>query len=235
MKPILVEAVRTKTSLSEMTTAMVLGWKSAFGTTPKKESIGVLLSQWSLETGAGASCWCFNIGNYKSGDITLDYPDQQYYCELSGVWEIINGVRVVLPKSDPGSRFRAFLSLDDGVAFYLKSLRFKRYAASWEFVEAGSVEGFAHSLKMKRYYTAPEADYIKGMNLYFHQYMKSDWFEKAIASIDQYAPTLETHDEDMSTMPSVPIVWDADTKESPESSSAPEIKMTFWQKLKSLL
>jgi hypothetical protein len=69
------------------------GWIDQFDSIPKKESIGVLFAQNSLETGGTVSMWNNNFGNYKyipSKDLSDDI--YKTYMMLNGVWEIINVV-----------------------------------------------------------------------------------------------------------------------------------------------
>jgi hypothetical protein len=66
-----------------------------------------MLTHWSIETGAGASEWNFNVGNIVATQ------DQPYY-----VAKDISGNVMA---------FRAFDSMTDGVAAYVALLRNPRY------------------------------------------------------------------------------------------------------------
>jgi flagellar protein FlgJ len=90
---------------------------------------------------------------------------------LKNVWEIIGGKKVIFQPPHQATWFRAFPTLADGVAHHLDFLRNHRYKASWSAVDAGNPAAFAHLLKVAGYYTAPEADYIKLMNVYFNKFM----------------------------------------------------------------
>lgn len=177
-------AIRTKFSIAEFTESLIKGWKNITGEYPKKESVNVIISQWSLETG-GNSCWCYNICNIKAVD---DSTKTITYCALNGVWEMIKGERITLPKSDPGSWFRAFETLDDGVAFYLDFLKNHRYKKAWVAIEAGKPAEFALLLKQLGYYTASVDDYTKSMNYFFNKFMKDSTFETVMLKINPPTP-----------------------------------------------
>jgi hypothetical protein len=174
-----VPAIKTKFNKSDYIKAVTIAWKNKFGTLPKKEQIGVLYSQWGVETGEGQFCWNYNLGNIKA----VDDPNKTIeYCALTGVWEIIKGKSIVLDSEDPGAWFRSFQNIEDGAFFYLEKLH-KKFNSAWTAVESGNPAAFAHLLKVALYYTAPEADYVKLMNFYFNKYMKDDTFEKTVKEL----------------------------------------------------
>lgn len=125
-------------------------------------AIAVLMAQIGLETAWG-ECHCYNLGNVKA---TGDTP----WCTFA-TWEIINGRRVDLAPGDPGARFRAFASLDEGVRFYLDFLR-KRFTHAWPAVLAGDPHEFARLLREQRYYTAPLLEYQAGLQRHFEPWME---------------------------------------------------------------
>ncbi len=245
MKPILVPAVKTVYTLEQLVHFFVKGYSKAFAITPSKESVKVLFAQVGIETGGSTSLWNNNYANLKIGDVSLDYPEQQYYMKLTGVWEIIGGKKVILDKENPGSWFRSFPTPEEGMATHLTLLRYKRYASAWTAVEAGNIPAFAHLLKLKMYYTAPETDYVKGMMYWAGIYDKHpEWYDAAVAELS--APISENmatqpippplDSEDMVTDLNLPMIWDI-APETPDdsSSNAPEIQKTLWQKIKSIL
>lgn len=171
------ETIKTTCSKSELIKGFVDGWIKQFGKIPSKESIGVLYAQNSLETGGTKYMWNWNIGNVKA----VDKPNEIVeYCVLNNVWEIINGKKIILSPNDPGSWFRSFPTLADGVGHHFNFLKNNRYKHAWTAVEAGNPAAFAHLLKVAGYYTASEADYVKLMNSFFNQYMKSNDYENAV-------------------------------------------------------
>lgn len=182
MAAICVPTNRTKYTQQEMITGFVEGWLALFGSLPKKEAIGVVWAQNALETGSTASMWNNNIGNVKF--VASKNPDDdngKQYMMLSNVWEILGGQKVIFQPPHPATWFRAFSTLKEGVMFHLDFLKNHRYKSAWTAIEAGDPAQFAHLLKMQRYYTAPEADYVRAMNIYFKKFMADPTFEAVIA------------------------------------------------------
>lgn len=180
----LVPAKRTPHTSEEMIRGFVEGWYKQFGNIPKKESIGVLYAQNALETGGTASMWNENIGNVKfAPSKNPDNDTGKEYMMLTNVWEIIKGEKKYFQPPDPATWFVSYPTLADGIAEHLDYLKNKRYKAAWVAVEAGDCAQFAHILKMNFYYTASEADYVKGMKGWFNKYMKDKTFEKVVAEI----------------------------------------------------
>lgn len=177
----LVPVIKTTCSKGEMIAGLVSGWIKQFGEIPKKESIGVIYAQNCIETGGTINCYNWNIGNVKYIP-TNGNPDNDdtEYMMLNGVWEILNGKKVIFSPPDRQTWFRSFPSLEEGAAHHFDFLKNKRYAKCWSAVVNGNPAEFAHLLKVYGYYTAPESDYIKGMNLYFNLFMKSKDYENAL-------------------------------------------------------
>lgn len=173
-----VPTIRTVASTKDYARAGVVAWRFLYrGAAPTKGQIGVLYAQWMVET-SGKHCWNWNIGNVKVTQAQVDAGVPWF--DLPGTWEIIGGKRVVLKEGDPGRRFRAYASLDAGMAEHLAFLRNRRYAPSWPSVEAGDPDGFARALKRQGYYTAPADDYARIMVGAHAQWMRSDAFEKGL-------------------------------------------------------
>lgn len=179
MAATLVPTVRTTYSKSQVVAGFVNGWTKQFGQIPSKESIGVLYAQNALETGGTVSMWNNNIGNVK---YVPSPNDGGNYMMLANVWEIVNGQKIIYQPPSPATWFRAYPTLADGVAQHFDFLKNHRYRTAWTAVEAGNPAAFAHLLKVAGYYTAPEADYIRLMNVYFNQYMKSTDYENALSA-----------------------------------------------------
>lgn len=185
MTATLVEKVRTLATVPEMIEGFIKGWYKQFGILPKKEAIGVLFSQWSLETGQGKACWNWNLGNVKyQPNSNPDLDNDKKYVMLVNVWEIdSHGNKIVYQPPSQATWFRAFDTLADGVAFHLDFLKNHRYKASWSAIENGEPTQFAHLLRVAGYYTAPEADYVRAMNIYFNKYMADPTFDNVITSM----------------------------------------------------
>lgn len=222
-----VETERTKFSKKDMTKALVNAWFKIFEKKPKKEQIGILFAQWSLETGQGQYCWNYNIGNYKAKDI----PNKTVkYIALNNVWEIINGKKVILDKEDPGSWFLAFDSLSDGVEEHLRKLSGQRWKLAWEAVVNGDPNDFAHKLKLQRYYTAPEEDYKKLMSMYFKQFMSSSWFDESFDELSFNASDNSEKTNDQNYIEITPISVQPTQIERYEEEPK-DFKLTFIQKI----
>lgn len=180
-----VPTVRTTYTKDKLIQGFIEGWKLQFGVFPKKESIAVIWAQNAIETGSTGSMWNNNIGNVK----VLDIAGQTIkYCALSGVWELVNGKRVNLTVEDPGSWFRSFDTLADGIAFHFNFLKNKRYKLSWAAVEAGDPKQFSHLLKIAGYYTAPEAQYTSAVVAYYNKFMKDPTFDTVLTSLQAPVP-----------------------------------------------
>ncbi len=161
--------------------ALTTAWEKLYGETPAPESVAVLVSQWALETGWGKTCWNNNLANVKARP--NDGHDHTYFpcwevLTRSEAHEAaahpgerkdgkpgpdvviasedqVQGTAVVwfYPDHD-GCRFRAFRSLEAGAEEYLKVL-FHRFRRAWASVIIGDPSGFAASLKLLDFYTAP--------------------------------------------------------------------------------
>jgi len=175
-----VPAVKTTCTTTELITAFVAAWVELYGDIPKKSSIGVLFAQNALETGLTKSMWNFNVGNVKAVN---DPNGVVEYCALHGVWEIVNGKKIILPPENPGSWFRSFPSLKEGIKFHLNFIKNKRYKSAWASVLSGDPAGFSHQLKLNGYYTDSEQNYTANMKAYFNKYMAWAYFENAVKEL----------------------------------------------------
>lgn len=143
--------VATPVGVPELAAALSTAWRAELGNEPTRGALLVLLAQWSLETGGGAKCIQWNLGNAKS------FAGDGYDWTEFPTTEVVNGAVVHIT-----ARFRAFASLAAGAADYLKLLT-RRFASAWPSVVAGDVDGFARALHVAHYYTAPVDDYARGM------------------------------------------------------------------------
>jgi hypothetical protein len=171
-------AKKTPVAKEELIKALYNAWFHLFNEEPRKESIWCLAAQWALETGWGASMWCYNLGNVKSKD-----GDGHDYCYFA-CNEILkksvadayaakdpstakvtqyrgDGTAIIwfYPKH-PGCRFRAFNTLLEGCIDYIALLN-KRFTNAWPAVCAGNPAQFVHALKTQGYFTADEFSYSK--------------------------------------------------------------------------
>ena len=222
----LVPTVRTTYSEKEIVKGLIEGWIEAFCTTPSKESIGVIRAQNGIETGGTTSMWNNNIGNVKFVPANTTADDDKEYMMLRGTWEILNGKKAIFEPPHTATWFRSFPTLKEGIAHHLNLLKNSRYKKAWGDVEAGSVSGFAITLKNLRYYTASVTDYIAGMNHYYKKYMESDSYEIAMEEI--IAGKVNN--------PSIPpLVYDGFPDKDDLEEELPPIEKTFWQRIKEKL
>lgn len=186
------------------TTPTIEGFSRAFlaqvpdGTKP---ACGVLWSQFAVETGKGVHCYGHNLGNYKWSIGAGDYH------ALNGVWEGFapsvaaqliasgrarpdpsadhakavgpNKVSVIFTAADPMSWFRAFASLESGMAHFVTTKRTGRYKGAWAFLERGDADGYARHLGELKYYSASVDVYAARMRSFHAEWMRSDGFELA--------------------------------------------------------
>jgi flagellum-specific peptidoglycan hydrolase FlgJ len=148
-----VPPTRTPVTPEQMYQALQSAWPSVIGGTPSRQSLLVLLSQWSLETGNGASMVQFNVGNFKAPH---KGSDGGVFCQFMTT-EVENGVTVHV--SQP---FAAYPDLVSGVTAYLSAMH-GRFGGAWAYVLSGNLDGFAQALKDQGYYTASESSYAAGL------------------------------------------------------------------------
>lgn len=186
-----VPVINTECSEKDRIKGLILGWIKSFKEMPKKESIGVLIAQNNIETGGSTHMYNWNLGNVKY--VPSKNPDDDNdikYMMLNNVWEIINGKKIIFQPPHQATWFRAFDTLEDGIGFHLNFLKNKRYKNSWSAIEAGDPAQFAHLLKVAGYYTAPEADYVKGMNFHFNKFMKDNTFEEIVKILEEQSSSV---------------------------------------------
>jgi len=180
-----VPAQITTPAVRDVVSALLAHWAGL-----TEQGARTITAQFASETGWGAHCFNWNLGNMKSHDPT------QLYAYRRDVWEcrtqsqansdVANGagnvhiatageiqqhkwkcpdVVVVFEPPHVGCRFRAFASLQDGAQGLVD--KHKKIAASsanyFAALNAGDVAGVAHALKIVGYYTASEADYARTM------------------------------------------------------------------------
>ncbi|AKU99519.1 hypothetical protein AKJ09_06183 [Labilithrix luteola] len=176
--------VRTTTlSTAEVATLVRKHWPEI-----TEQGVRTLVAQWAAETNFGKSCFSYNFGNVKCVD------PKQGHMYLKGVWEIAKSdgeadrmraaggkdaddgfkkskgvslsTRVVLfEPTHPASRFRAFRTADDGMAFWLgfKKQIAAKYLEYLPALNRGDIPAVAHVLAKARYATTSEAAYRAGM------------------------------------------------------------------------
>lgn len=240
-----VPTVKTNFTIADFVKSLVIVWQQMYGELPQKKQLAVIYAQWSIETGQGKSCWNNNIGNVKYIPSKNKSDSDIQYMMLKNVWEIINGKKVIFQPPHQATWFRSFPTLIDGVTFHLDFLKNKRYKKAWSAIEAGNPGNFAHLLKVANYYTAPEADYVRAVTLYFNKFMKDDVFEKVIESITPPAlttavehietPVIEKITTDPSTVTELPIITPAPIAEPEPIPVAAPVSNSFLKSIIQLL
>lgn len=157
-----VARVRTQASVAEWADAIAWAWRQLLPTDPTVDALAVLWAQYALETGRGKSAFAWNLGNIKR------VPGDGYDYTVLRTFEYIDGVRV-----DMDDTFRAYPSLREGAIDYLRFLTRAAYAGPWARVVAGDAAGFAHALKVRGYYTAPENEYTAGLVSLANEFRRS--------------------------------------------------------------
>lgn len=226
---ILVDAQKIQVTKEEYIKALIIAWEKTFEEHPKKEQIGVIYSQTMIETGLKAF-WNNNIGNIKYVPSKNPEDDKlKKYMMLPNVWEIINGQKVIFNPPHPATWFRAFDTLAEGIEDHFQFLAGKRWKLAWTAVVAGDPSDFARKLKIQGYYTAPLADYEKGLNLYFKSYMSSNMFD----AINDVIRLERKTDPDITPVMQPLIFVDNELPVLDESDEV--IKLTKWQEFKKKL
>lgn len=144
---------------------------------PTNTTLALALAKTALETGRWQKMYLWNWGNIKADIATYPGSYQCYPCNevLGGkvVWFSPrgrlagkSGPVVAEPYEDPPghpqTRFRAYVNAADGAQEYVAfQARVKRYAAAWQRLLAGDVDGYVRALSKAGYFTAPVETYLK--------------------------------------------------------------------------
>jgi hypothetical protein len=187
-----IELLRTSVTRTDFTIALIEAWRRRTATVPTKAQVAVLWAQYALETGEGAYCWNNNLGNVKvtQAQASAGVP----YTMLHNVREIENGKPVTYQPPSPQTWFRAYDTLSDGMADYVKRFRDGNYSLAWPAVLGGDPEAFAGAIKSRGYFSAPLVDYQRGMRGLFTKYMRLDDYERAVEAVDS-VPTIPAVDD----------------------------------------
>ena len=141
-----VPLTRTPTARAEMRAALERAETRLTG----HALLDLVTAQASLETGSGRSMYNFNFGGIKG-------TSPSGMTAVSGTHEWEGNTRY-----HTQAHFRAYGSLDEGAQDYL-SLLHRRYGGAIAAAEMGDVDGFAHALKARGYFTGPEARYANDL------------------------------------------------------------------------
>lgn len=179
-----IPAVRTVASTEEVLYAIASAWlRLGIKDDMTLSALRVLVAQWALETGWGASMWCYNLGNAKHSN-----GDGRDWCFFECGEELALASANRLQATDPArvvfravykrgttdmasvrflgehpyNAFRAYRTLTAGATDYLAMMH-KRFAPSWPAVIAGDPARFSHAIRQQGYYTADEGSYTRAI------------------------------------------------------------------------
>jgi hypothetical protein len=184
MKAVYVEPIKTPLTFDEAADRMQQGMLVATGIAPTTKALALALAKTALETGRWTSMWNGNWGNIKAGE---SYAGM-YTCfacneVLKGkvVWfeprgqldrkgGSLVGVEWGVPPGHPQTRFRAYANGYDGAQQYVDFVANGRYAEAWNRLLDGDAPGYVRALKLKGYFTADEATYLRGVESLFREF-----------------------------------------------------------------
>jgi hypothetical protein len=159
--PQYLQAILTASSPEEVFYFLKMGAKNYLKINLPIKSILVLLSHTALETGRFRyGMYNFNFGNIRAnvGKLKPNEFFTLYKCS-----EILNNKEVWFYPPDPNCSFRAFRTLEEGMAHHLSFLAKPRYAKAWQKVIIGDPAGYSLALHDCGYYTASPALYTRGL------------------------------------------------------------------------
>lgn len=131
----------------------------------RSESLAVLWAHHAHETAGGTRCPGWNLAGIRAGKSWTGLRVS------ITTFEYIDGHR----ETQTGQAFRAYASLDEAAADYLRFLYSGRYVRAWERALAGDLDGFCAELKRAGYFTAPVQDYLRGLRYWRARYMPDTW------------------------------------------------------------
>ena len=147
----LVAAARTPFTPATIIAALGQAYLSEMGHEAAYHTLAVLLAQVALETANGKSCVCFNVANFKRG------PGPDYCSFQTTEWEGDPPAPVVQV-----CEFSAWPDLPSACQYYLHALA-SHWPEAWSAAVEGDASAFAHGLRLRGYFTAPEASYAAGV------------------------------------------------------------------------
>jgi flagellum-specific peptidoglycan hydrolase FlgJ len=141
---------KTPLSGSQAAEAIAKAYENLVGEAPSQETLSILTSHWSLETGQGERMYNFNFAGIKG-------RSPEGLSAVLGTHEGFGANRVHIRDS-----FRAYSSADAGAHDYVSLLQ-RRYGGALEAARGGEPALFASRLKAGGYYTGNEAEYSRGI------------------------------------------------------------------------
>ncbi len=184
MEAIYTEPRKTPLTFQQAADCMRWALTNQIGTNPSDEVLGLALGKTALETGRWTSIWNSNWGNVKASatyegmytcivlnevlprggkDVLVWFAPEG---ELSGnpaKGGKLIGAPVAVPPGHPQTRMRAFANEYDGVDCYVDFVANGRYKKAWQALLTGNAQAYVHELKVAKYFTANESEYVKGV------------------------------------------------------------------------
>lgn len=137
---------RTPVTRAQLRESLGRAWTRQTGTAPSERTLDVLTAHASLETGNGNRMYNFNFGGIKG-------TSPAGLTTGAMTHEVIDGQRTQVR-----AFFRAYRNLDEGAEDFVGLLQ-RRYGEALSAAAAGDPDAYAHSLKVRGYYTGDESDY----------------------------------------------------------------------------
>ncbi len=147
----MVSRVRTPLDARETYNALRERWRSVVQSEPTRARVLVLLAHVWHETGGGTASFNYMLAGIKW---TRGCGRDFFVVQTT---EVINGQSTAV-----SAPFRAYPDLDDAASDYIALLR-GQFGFAWPAVEAANPQDFAHRLRVRGYYTAPEEQYAEAL------------------------------------------------------------------------
>lgn len=178
MKANFVPATRTAASELDLLRGMRDAYTARVGEPPKRGALAVFTAHVALETGRLQHCWNWNLGNVKAGGTYEGFftsykcneklhDGWHWYVPESEVRGTYGGDRVgplfTVPPGHPQTRFRAHLSLLEGLAKHVGFLWLPRYYRPRAAMQAGDPTLACRKLKEAGYFTADLEPYTRAV------------------------------------------------------------------------
>lgn len=183
---------KTSITAKQLLQQLYCSWIKLFNTEPSKNSLLVLLSQSSFESGRWKKSICYCLAGIKSVD--NDGKDYTFFTtneilKVSTVNKLIlskdkDGGDVVIKEFLPNDmckvyfypqhkycKFRAYTNLEDSVDDYLSFL-YNRYKKAWVEVLSGDPANFVDALKKNGYFTGDLTAYRNSVVSLYKEYSK---------------------------------------------------------------
>lgn len=157
MTETLVPKRQTTLRAGDVYEALSSAWMALLGSAPERVQVLTLLAQVWHETGNG-----LQSNNYALAGIKHVHGDGHQFSAYLTFEDDAAGRRVILEQD-----FRAYSSLEESTADYLRLMRGSRYLPVWPAIEAADLDAFAHGLKVHGWYTAPEHEYAAALRRAF--------------------------------------------------------------------